>query len=751
MPLLHTHTSLEPRTECDACALRPAGLAYIITSGGHHSFLVLLLVILILPGASAMPTVQPLKVMTINATGLSHLNMCRAGISHFLELLTPHILIITETHQNPTHGDYVPRDFYRPYNPAMVYNRIVEPVAPDNMNTGVTMLIHKSIPIVRHVPTRHLRHGRGRIAVADVLVPDVNDRGRIVRVIGVYAPTNLPHLVARNGLHPFWDEVRTLAEEHTTWIMGGDINACLHARESTTANSAATNRTHVAYRDFLQATMGIDSWEQTEVRVERDWTMAQTQRLHLKRVIDRFAVSRNLQFSSTNTLRVDSIEERRNGNIPGEQSTTPFPIPYTNHRPVMTHILIGIDAPDVRQACVNRAPRRLRYPRQSEADGRYETMNDCLEKAQEERPPPHTTVTSETEYDALLKWCHTEFLRACKSAFVLPSRPAPMNPFHDSLTPPEARRIGLRIKNVGRLVSAVRHRRLRDAVLRRPALRALLDDIAPAALEETDARVLELLRTEWKRCKSAFRSALHKAQTDTAWNMHQKLRKAAIKGGPVKSLFVEPTITNPQYLRSKDDQNKLVNTPAGRLDRWTTYFDELLTRTDPPPTTKPWMTCQASTQFKQRAQGPGRFQWPQLMTTDDLHRRLLRGKRRPSPGPDGWEKWALARARQPFLELITELCNYTLANDYFPPALKASYIVPLYKKGDTTDPANYRGIVLSNCLYQIISGWFAYRVQEHAWKERMISDTQTGTQKGVRPGDMIALMDQIHKDRKSVV
>ncbi|EKC98560.1 hypothetical protein A1Q2_07156 [Trichosporon asahii var. asahii CBS 8904] len=131
-------------------------------------------------------------------------------------------------------------------------------------------------------------------------------------------------------------------------------------------------------------------------------------------------------------------------------------------------------------------------------------------------------------------------------------------------------------------------------------------------------------------------------------------------------------------------------------------------------------------------------------TANASRERLRAGNPRPSPGPDAWEKWALVRCAEPFLELIANLCNYTITTNYFPDRLKENYLVPLYKRGDTTNPSNYRGIVLANCLYQLISAWFGHCLQQYVWRKGLLSPTQVATQKGVQPADIVSFLDQLH-------
>ena len=71
-----------------------------------------------------------------------------------------------------------------------------------------------------------------------------------------------------------------------------------------------------------------------------------------------------------------------------------------------------------------------------------------------------------------------------------------------------------------------------------------------------------------------------------------------------------------------------------------TYFQSLYSRTTRPPQVKPWLTTPSVRQVAHRT-STDPFRWPQCLTNQDLRLLLRRGNARPTPGPDGWEKWFL--------------------------------------------------------------------------------------------------------------
>lgn len=81
---------------------------------------------------------------------------------------------------------------------------------------------------------------------------------------------------------------------------------------------------------------------------------------------------------------------------------------------------------------------------------------------------------------------------------------------------------------------------------------------------------------------------------------------------------------------------------------------------------------------------------------------------------------ALRKADDEFLSIILDLANYMIETNYFPSRVKQNYLAPLYKRGDVTDPRNYRGIVFANYMFNLVSSWFTYRFQRWVWVQNIL-------------------------------
>ena len=76
------------------------------------------------------------------------------------------------------------------------------------------------------------------------------------------------------------------------------------------------------------------------------------------------------------------------------------------------------------------------------------------------------------------------------------------------------------------------------------------------------------------------------------------------------------------------------------------------------------------------------------------------------------------------------LWNYSLHTGEIPPALKEQYITPTFKKGDKTDPANYRPISLTSHLIKIFERVIRNKLVCHLEDNGLINAKQHGFRKG---------------------
>ena len=114
-------------------------------------------------------------------------------------------------------------------------------------------------------------------------------------------------------------------------------------------------------------------------------------------------------------------------------------------------------------------------------------------------------------------------------------------------------------------------------------------------------------------------------------------------------------------------------------------------------------------------------------TMTEFDAALSSSKKNKQPGPDNvimeLFSWLNSENKTWFLRLV----NLWWSNQYAPEDLFFARVVPIYKKGDTDDPKNYRPISLLNSFYKLYMILIRQRLQV------VLEDTLTKTQYGFRP------------------
>ena len=78
---------------------------------------------------------------------------------------------------------------------------------------------------------------------------------------------------------------------------------------------------------------------------------------------------------------------------------------------------------------------------------------------------------------------------------------------------------------------------------------------------------------------------------------------------------------------------------------------------------------------------------------------------------------------------ITLLINETLKSSIFPDCLKSALVTPIFKKGDPTDPANYRPISSLPILSKIFEKVLKQQIMNFIEKHNKLSSRQFGYRK----------------------
>jgi len=86
---------------------------------------------------------------------------------------------------------------------------------------------------------------------------------------------------------------------------------------------------------------------------------------------------------------------------------------------------------------------------------------------------------------------------------------------------------------------------------------------------------------------------------------------------------------------------------------------------------------------------------------------------------------------------LTYICNRAISTGIFPDRLKYSIIKPMYKKGDKSDPSNYRPISMLTSFSKVLEKALYRRLIEHIDNNNILNEQQFGFRKRLSTEDAI--------------
>ncbi len=109
-------------------------------------------------------------------------------------------------------------------------------------------------------------------------------------------------------------------------------------------------------------------------------------------------------------------------------------------------------------------------------------------------------------------------------------------------------------------------------------------------------------------------------------------------------------------------------------------------------------------------------------------------------GPDGVPPIVLKNCASVLTPCLVQLLRLWLSTSTVPSCWKYAHIQPVPKKGDRSNPSNYRPIALLSCLSKafetILNKWFL----KHLSRLNLLSERQYGYRKERSPGDLHAFL-----------
>ena len=89
------------------------------------------------------------------------------------------------------------------------------------------------------------------------------------------------------------------------------------------------------------------------------------------------------------------------------------------------------------------------------------------------------------------------------------------------------------------------------------------------------------------------------------------------------------------------------------------------------------------------------------------------------------------------------LFNHILNTQKFPVSWSTGVIIPLYKKGESSDPNNYRGITLISCFAKLFTVILNERLKKWSAQNDILTDAQFGFKPNYSTVDAIFILNSL--------
>ena len=92
---------------------------------------------------------------------------------------------------------------------------------------------------------------------------------------------------------------------------------------------------------------------------------------------------------------------------------------------------------------------------------------------------------------------------------------------------------------------------------------------------------------------------------------------------------------------------------------------------------------------------------------------------------------------------IHVLFNYILDKKRFPRSWSSGIIIPIHKRGDISDPNNYRGITLISCFAKLFTSILNERLKQWAETNDILTDAQFGFKPNCSTFDALFILNAL--------
>ena len=169
---------------------------------------------------------------------------------------------------------------------------------------------------------------------------------------------------------------------------------------------------------------------------------------------------------------------------------------------------------------------------------------------------------------------------------------------------------------------------------------------------------------------------------------------------------------------------------------WLNYFQSLLSEKThtAPATLKELLTLEQEPYFSELDYS---------ITAADINSALKRLNKDSSPGPDRVSGAHLLAGIDVLMPALKLLFNKMFSSAKQPSVFSLNFLKAIFKKGDTSDPENYRGIAIGSTIAKIFELILLERLENRMTNTHPLSPNQIGFKKRHRTSDHIFVLNYI--------
>ena len=119
-----------------------------------------------------------------------------------------------------------------------------------------------------------------------------------------------------------------------------------------------------------------------------------------------------------------------------------------------------------------------------------------------------------------------------------------------------------------------------------------------------------------------------------------------------------------------------------------------------------------------------------IITREMVREKLAKLNVNKSCGPDGIHPHVLQRSASAMCKPLQIIFQMSLDKGECPADWKIANVTPIHKKGDRTDPSNYRPVSLTSQVCKVLESLVRTRVIEHLDRNNLINEAQHGFREG---------------------